>query len=69
MEEKKKSDSEFLLYNLMLNSWKKISHYARQKKLIFYLSCCPKKKLNGRFLSITWEVWNNAAEYLMIGEM
>ena len=31
---KKKSDSQFLSYNLMLNSG---------KKLIFQLSCCPKK--------------------------
>jgi hypothetical protein len=39
--EKKKSDSEFLSYNLMLNSGKKI-RAPRQKK-IFYLLCRPKK--------------------------
>ena len=31
VEEKKKSDSEFLSYNLMLNSGKKIARLARQK--------------------------------------
>ena len=32
VEGKKKSDSEFLSYNLMLNDGKKISRFARQKK-------------------------------------
>ena len=32
---KTNSDSEFLSYNLMLNSGKKNSGFARQKKLIF----------------------------------
>jgi hypothetical protein len=32
VEEKTKYDSEFLLYNLMLNSGKKISRFTRQKK-------------------------------------
>jgi hypothetical protein len=35
MEKKKKSDSEFLSYNLMINSGKKISRLAPQKKYIF----------------------------------
>ena len=35
VEGKKKSDSEFLSYNLMLNSGKTISRFAWQKKIIF----------------------------------
>jgi hypothetical protein len=60
---KKKSDSEFLSYNLMLNSGKKNSRFARQKKNILTLVLSEKKilneaknhnppfKLNGRSLS------------------
>jgi hypothetical protein len=41
---KKKSDSEFLWYNLMLNSVKKNSHFAwHDKKKIFEFLCCLKK--------------------------
>ena len=43
MEEKKKSDSEFLSYNLMLNSEKKILNETKNHNL----PC----KLNGRSLS------------------
>ena len=39
---KKKSDSEFLSYNLMLNSGKKIRALPDQKKQ-YSNSCCPKK--------------------------
>ena len=41
VEEKTKSDSEFLSYNLMLNSRKKI-RALRDKKNKYSNSCCPK---------------------------
>ena len=44
VEGKKKSDSEFLSYNLMLNSGKKNCALPDKKK-IFSLLCCPKKKI------------------------
>jgi hypothetical protein len=43
VEEKKKHDSEFLSYNLMLNSGEKKVHFARQKKINIQTLCCPKK--------------------------
>jgi hypothetical protein len=43
---KKKFDSEFLSYNLMLNSGKKIHTFARQKKNILTLVLSEKKFLN-----------------------
>jgi hypothetical protein len=47
VEEKTKYDSEFLLYNLMLNSGKKISRFTRQKKKnILTLVLSEKKILN-----------------------
>ena len=46
VEDKKKSDSEFLSYNLMLNSGKKlkISRFARQKNE--YSNFCVVRKKN-----------------------
>ena len=44
--EKKKSDSEFLSYNLMLNSVKKICTLRDQKKNILTLVLSEKKILN-----------------------
>ena len=44
MEEKKKSDSEFLSYNLMLNSGKKI-RALRDKKNKYSNSCVVRKKI------------------------
>ena len=43
---KKKSDSEFLSYNLMLNSWKKIRALHDKKKNILTLVLSEKKILN-----------------------
>ena len=40
---KKKYDSEFLIYNLMLISGNKNLRFARKKKK-YSNSCCPKKK-------------------------
>ena len=60
----KKSVSEFLSYNLMLNSWKKNSHFATKKINIITLMLSGKKilneaknhnppcKLNGRSLNV-----------------
>ena len=45
MEEKKKSDSEFLSYNLMLNSGKKI-RALRDKKNKYSNSCVVRKKIS-----------------------
>jgi hypothetical protein len=42
---KKKSDSEFLSYNLMLNSGKKNSRSARQKNK-YSNSCVVRKKIS-----------------------
>ena len=44
VEEKKKSDSEFLSYNLILNSGKKISA-LRDKKNKYSNSCVVRKKI------------------------
>ena len=41
---KKKSDSEFLSYNLMLNSGEKKNCALRDKKNKYCNSCCPEKK-------------------------
>jgi hypothetical protein len=45
-EKKKKSDSEFLLYNLMLNSGKKIRALRDKKNNILTLVMSEKKILN-----------------------
>ena len=47
MEEKKKSDSEFLTYNLMLNSGKKI-RALRDKKNKYSRICVVRKKISER---------------------
>ena len=44
---KKKSDSEFLSFNLMLNSWKKI-RFLRDKKNKYSNSCVVRKKISER---------------------
>ena len=44
---KKKSDSEFLSYNLMLYTGKKLCA-SRDKKNKYSNSCCPKKKNSER---------------------
>jgi hypothetical protein len=44
VEEKKKSDSEFLSYNLMLNSGEFFLSPLRDKNNKYSDSCCPKKK-------------------------
>ena len=41
---KKKSDSVFLSYNLMLNSGEKKIHASRDKKNIYSNSCVVRKK-------------------------
>ena len=45
VEEKKKSDSEFLSYNLMLNSGKKI-HALRDRKNKYSNSCVVRKNIS-----------------------
>jgi hypothetical protein len=47
VEEKKKSDSEFLSYNLMLNSGKKICA-MRDKKIKYSNSCVVRKNISER---------------------
>ena len=44
VEEKKKSDSEFLSHNLMLNSGEFFLSPLRDKNNKYSDSCCPKKK-------------------------
>jgi len=82
MEEKKKSDSEFLSYNLMLNSGKKIcaSHDKKNKysnsRVVrnFFLNETKNHnlpcKLNGRSLSIVsyYNLFNNSPVVFSIFE-
>ena len=63
---KKKSDSEFLSYNLMLNSGKKICALRDKKNKIFYLLCCPKKKFWTKQKTITPPFKLNGRSLMML---